>query len=46
MIMAPIVGFGVDAAIEADSVNPWWPVGALGLLCSILFFAKSVMEND
>ena len=46
MIMAPILGFGVDAAIAADSVNPWWPVGALGLLCSILFFAKSVMEND
>ena len=46
MIMAPILGYGVDAAIAADSVNPWWPVGALGLLCSILFFAKSVMEND
>ena len=46
MIMAPILGFGVDAAIAADSVNPWWPVGTLGLLCSILFFAKSVMEND
>tara|TARA_B100002003_G_scaffold19244_1_gene15918 strand:+ start:794 stop:2032 length:1239 start_codon:yes stop_codon:yes gene_type:complete len=46
MIMAPILGYGVDAAIAADSVNPWWPVGALGLLCSILFFARSVMEND
>ena len=46
MIMAPILGYGVDAAIAIDSVNPWWPVGALGLLCSILFFAKSVMEND
>ena len=46
MIMAPILGYWVDAAIAADSVNPWWPVGALGLLCSILFFAKSVMEND
>ena len=46
MIMAPILGYGVDAAIAVDSVNPWWPVGALGLLCSILFFAKSVMEND
>ena len=46
MVMAPILGYGVDAAIAADSVNPWWPVGALGLLCSILFFAKSVMEND
>jgi len=46
MIMAPILGYGVDAAIAADSVNPWWPVGALGLLCSILFFSKSVMEND
>jgi len=46
MIMAPILGYGVDAAIAADSVNPWWPVGALGLLCSILFFAISVMEND
>ena len=46
MIMAPILGYGVDAAIAADSVNPWWPVGAMGLLCSILFFAKSVMEND
>ena len=46
MIMAPILGYAVDAAIAAESVNPWWPVGALGLLCSILFFAKSVMEND
>ena len=46
MIMAPILGYGVDAAIAADSVNLWWPVGALGLLCSILFFARSVMEND
>ena len=46
MIMAPILGYGVDAAIAAESVNPWWPVGALGLLCSILFFARSVMEND
>ena len=46
MIMAPILGYGVDAAIAADSVNPWWPVGALGLICSILFFARSVMEND
>ena len=46
MIMAPILGYGVDAAIAAESVNPWWSVGALGLLCSILFFARSVMEND
>jgi hypothetical protein len=46
MIMAPILGYGVDAAIAAESVNPWWPVGVLGLLCSILFFARSVMEND
>jgi len=46
MIMAPILGYGVDAAIAAESVNPWWPVGALGLICSILFFARSVMEND
>ena len=46
MIMAPILGYGVDAAIAAESVNPWWPVGALGLICSILFFTRSVMEND
>ena len=46
MIMAPILGYLVDSAIAADSVNPWWPVGALGLVCSILFFVRSTMDSD
>jgi MFS family permease len=45
MIMAPILGYGVDTAIAAESVNPWWPVGGLGLLCSILFFVRSTMDS-
>ncbi|MAE62336.1 MAG: hypothetical protein CMJ49_13390 [Planctomycetaceae bacterium] len=41
IIIAPVLGFAVDQATAADGLSPWWPVGAIGLVCSVLFFATS-----
>jgi len=40
MIVAPLLGYAVDAAVAAGSVSPWWPAGLLGLACSLLFLAR------
>jgi MFS family permease len=41
MIAAPLLGAAVDAATQAGSTSPWWPVGVLGLACSLLFLATA-----
>jgi MFS family permease len=41
MLAAPLLGAAVDAATRAGSAGPWWPVGALGLACSLAFLATS-----
>jgi hypothetical protein len=41
MILAPLLGFAVDSAAEAGSASPWWPVGLVGLVCSVLFLATA-----
>jgi MFS family permease len=41
MILAPLLGAAVDAVTATGSANPWWPVGALGLLCSLIFLATA-----
>jgi MFS family permease len=41
MIAAPLLGAAVDAATAAGSASPWWPVGALGLTCSLVFLATA-----
>jgi MFS family permease len=46
MIAAPLLGAAVDAATSSGSASPWWPVGALGLLCSVVFLVSSRAEAE
>jgi MFS family permease len=46
MIAAPLLGAAVDAATASGSASPWWPVGALGLLCSVAFLVSSRTEVE
>jgi hypothetical protein len=41
MVVAPLLGYAVDAAVATGSGSPWWPAGVLGLACSLLFLARS-----
>ncbi|MDP7006814.1 MAG: hypothetical protein QGG57_01280 [Candidatus Poseidoniia archaeon] len=45
MIVAPLLGYAVDAAVATGSASPWWPAGVLGLACSLLFLLRSVRPD-
>ena len=40
MVVAPLLGYAVDAVVATGSGSPWWPAGVLGLACSLLFLAR------
>jgi MFS family permease len=46
MIAAPLLGAAVDGATASGSSSPWWPVGALGLLCAVAFLVSSRAEAE
>jgi MFS family permease len=41
MIVAPLLGYAVDLATAAGSPGPWWPVGGVGLACSLVFLVTA-----
>ena len=45
MILAPVCGLAVDAATVGDGPARLWPVGAIGLLVAIVFFATRARES-
>ena len=40
MVVAPLLGYAVDAAVATGRGSLWWPAGVLGLACSLLFLAR------
>ena len=37
MVLAPLMGLAIDAAIRHDIGGPFWPIGVLGLAVGLVF---------